>query len=339
MSKLQWFKWYPADAEMDENFRSMSDADIGYYIRCLNHSWINGSIPADSKQRARALGVQPHYDKTRWGRVGPCWVLSSQDKNRMVNRRQEFEKEDARKKSLKAAESVKARYDRNTTVPTNVERTYIERTTNDLLLETETEVEGRIETHTKFSGTTQAAPENPGVRSPEIQQQKSPETLQQKVTQKVSAFSPVIEIQRRKEPATSERFQEWLSAWPSCADPNGACRMWISRVTPENESAAFACRDRYLSSDQAKRGILQAQKTFIEVQADCNWTGTWISDTTQLDPSIAGLKDIERRIKEMDEHDQRNGRTQRGIQAKGFERISETARRSGIDPGRNGNSN
>ncbi len=181
----------------------------------------------------------------------------------------------------------------------------------------------------RFSGTTQASPEKQGVCAPEIQQQKIPEIHQQKVTQKVSGVSETV----------GQRFLEWLAAWPSCADRDGACRAWVSRVTPADELAAFACRDRYLASDQARRGILQEPKKFILVQADSGWAGTWISDTTQLDPSIAGLKDIERRIKEMDEHDQRNGRTQRGIQAKGFERISETARRSGIDPGRNGNSN
>jgi hypothetical protein len=101
-------------------------------------------------------------------------------------------------------------------------------------------------------------------------------------------------------------------------------------VTAADEGAAFLARDRYLASDQVKRGIIQEPKKFITVQADCGWTGTWISDTTQLDPSIAGLKDIERRIKEMDEHDKRNGREKRSIAAAGFTRISETARLSGI---------
>ena len=72
--KLPYFKWYPADAEMDENFRAMSDAEIGFYIRCLNHSWLNNGIPADSTERARALRSPLKYCDKQWVRVGRCFV-------------------------------------------------------------------------------------------------------------------------------------------------------------------------------------------------------------------------------------------------------------------------
>lgn len=117
---LPYFRWYPADAETDENFRAMTDAEIGYYIRCLNHSWMNGGLPADSNERARIMRVTPKYDRKAWDRVGRCFQLSSDGTERLVNPRQEHERRDAIEKSEKARRSVQTRYESSTDEPTNV---------------------------------------------------------------------------------------------------------------------------------------------------------------------------------------------------------------------------
>ena len=119
MSKLlPYFRWYPADAETDANFRAMSDAEIGFYIRCLNHAWINGGIPADSCERARVLRTRRDTADKYWLRVGKCFVTSENDPQLLVNPRAETERRLAMSKSIKATESVNTRYERSTNVET-----------------------------------------------------------------------------------------------------------------------------------------------------------------------------------------------------------------------------
>ena len=121
---LPYFCWYPADAETDANFRAMDDADIGYYIRCLNHAWINGGIPADPKERARVMRTQRGAADKRWLRVGKCFVPDPNHPTMLVNSRQESERQLAYIKSAKAAESAKVRYERTAdALPTQSERT------------------------------------------------------------------------------------------------------------------------------------------------------------------------------------------------------------------------
>lgn len=116
MKDLPYFKWYPADAETDANFREMSDAEIGFYVRCLNHSWINGWLPADPKTRARVLHTRLDTANRYWLRVGKCFEPDPQNGEKLYNFRQETERRLASQRSLKASESVKHRYERTTNV-------------------------------------------------------------------------------------------------------------------------------------------------------------------------------------------------------------------------------
>ena len=92
----------------------MSDAEIGFYIRCLNHAWINGWLPADPVQRARVLKTRLDTANKYWLRVGKCWVTSSLYPERLTNLRQEMERSSALHKSEMAAKSVNHRYERST---------------------------------------------------------------------------------------------------------------------------------------------------------------------------------------------------------------------------------
>ena len=44
---LPHFKWYPADAETDDFYTTLTNEELGAYHRCMNSSWLNGGIPAD----------------------------------------------------------------------------------------------------------------------------------------------------------------------------------------------------------------------------------------------------------------------------------------------------
>jgi len=116
-----YFRWYPADADTDQKFRVMDDADLGFYLRCLNHAWLNGGIPADPIERARALKTPLKRANKRWERVGQCFTNSREQNAMLINPRQESEREYAVQKSQLASESAKVRYERSANA---VPRTY-----------------------------------------------------------------------------------------------------------------------------------------------------------------------------------------------------------------------
>lgn len=108
--KLPYFCWYPTDFEVDENVKLMNIEEVGLYAICLNHSWINGSLPADPLEIARAMKVPKGQFLRAWPRVVPCFV--QRDDGRWTNRRQEYERSSAIAKSKKATESIRKRYER-----------------------------------------------------------------------------------------------------------------------------------------------------------------------------------------------------------------------------------
>jgi hypothetical protein len=87
--------------------------------------------------------------------------------------------------------------------------------------------------------------------------------------------APRLPAAQPKAEPVSERWEEWIQPWTQCADFDGACREWVSRVTAANEAAVFAVRDRYLASDQVSRGVVMEPKRFLQQQADCGWRGKW----------------------------------------------------------------
>jgi uncharacterized protein YdaU (DUF1376 family) len=113
---LPYFKWYPADAGMDENYSTMTDEELGFYHRCLNHSWINNGLPYELIDIARSLRVTTEYLDRVWPRVGKCFSCSDCVHPRWVNQRQEKERADAIAKSQKATKSVRTRYERRENV-------------------------------------------------------------------------------------------------------------------------------------------------------------------------------------------------------------------------------
>lgn len=108
--KLPYFKWFPKDFDHNEKVRLMNLEEIGLYALCLNHSWVNGSLPADVEEIGRAMKVPPKQLHRAWQRVAPCFVEA--EPGRLVNPRQELERAKAITKSGKCTDAVLTRYGR-----------------------------------------------------------------------------------------------------------------------------------------------------------------------------------------------------------------------------------
>lgn len=109
--KLPYFKWYPKDFEVDENVKLMNLEEIGLYALCLNHAWINGSLPADQSEIARAMKIPAKAFSRIWPRVAPCFAAGTE--GRLINGRQEKERALAISKSESATKAVRSRYERS----------------------------------------------------------------------------------------------------------------------------------------------------------------------------------------------------------------------------------
>ncbi len=108
-----YFLWFPKDAESDEKYSMMTDAEVGFFHRCLNKSWVNEGLPKDPEARARLLKKKREIADKRWTVVGECFVESDMFDGRLVNPRQEIQRERAMTKSRKARESAEYRYKKN----------------------------------------------------------------------------------------------------------------------------------------------------------------------------------------------------------------------------------
>lgn len=114
LKKLPYYKMYPSDAESDENFRLMDDAERGFYWRCLNHAWLHSaSLPADLVEISRALSTPLAIVKKRWMRVGKCWLPHPEQEGRLINSRQWKERVEALKLSETNTKAVRKRYERS----------------------------------------------------------------------------------------------------------------------------------------------------------------------------------------------------------------------------------
>ena len=108
--KLPYFRWYPADFDVDENVKLMNLEEIGLFALCLNHAWINGSLPADTEKIRRSMKISKTQFDRAWKSVSHCFEETD---GRLTNRRQEVERSLALDKSKKAADAARTRYGRS----------------------------------------------------------------------------------------------------------------------------------------------------------------------------------------------------------------------------------
>lgn len=59
------FQWYPKDFDTDEVVRLLPLAGIGFYVKLLNHDWLNTGIPDDPALLAKIAGCKKR-DAARW---------------------------------------------------------------------------------------------------------------------------------------------------------------------------------------------------------------------------------------------------------------------------------
>lgn len=77
----------------------MNIEQVGLYAICLNHCWLNGSLPSDPLEIARAMKVPKPQFLRAWPRVKTCFT--DRGDGRWVNVRQEAERALAYSKSVK----------------------------------------------------------------------------------------------------------------------------------------------------------------------------------------------------------------------------------------------
>src|SRR5579883_1056784 len=113
--RLAYYSMYPKDFDSDDLVRSMEDCELGLYLRCLNHAWINDGLPADPEEIRRRFRDDPDAFSKKWERVKLCFPLSSEGKRR--NPRQEKERAEAEEKYKKrvkrSKKGAKARWHSN----------------------------------------------------------------------------------------------------------------------------------------------------------------------------------------------------------------------------------
>jgi len=106
-NKLPYFRWHPKDFDTDQNVRLMSMCEVGLYVLCLNHAWINGSLPNDVKKIAKIVGQPVAQVKKSWSAVAKCFEENA--KGELINRRLEKEREWGTERHARAKEAVDLR--------------------------------------------------------------------------------------------------------------------------------------------------------------------------------------------------------------------------------------
>lgn len=119
-TRYPYFKWFASDMESDEWFQGLTDAEIGYYVRLMNHTWTNGSIPADSTRRCRLFHVHPKTDQAAFKNLSRMFQEDAKDASRLLHGPLQEQRKACAKKSATTAESVNHRYERKTGGKVNV---------------------------------------------------------------------------------------------------------------------------------------------------------------------------------------------------------------------------
>lgn len=112
---LPYYKMYPKDFDTDGLVRAMNDEQRGFYLRCLNYSWLNDGLPADLSEIQIVMSDTKGSFSRKWPRVEPCFPIAEDGKRR--NPRQEKERSKAIMKSEHNTNAVRTRYERRSNEP------------------------------------------------------------------------------------------------------------------------------------------------------------------------------------------------------------------------------
>lgn len=133
MAKSPSFQGYPGDCDTNEDVKAMDDAEFGFYMRCLNHAWLNDGLPADFDELARVMGKTKKISKDFGQGSGKFLVHDG----RFVNPRQEKQRSSARDLAGSKRSAAKARWDKR----------HVQRTSNAI----QNHIYIQINTHTRLT--------------------------------------------------------------------------------------------------------------------------------------------------------------------------------------------
>ena len=110
MPKPQYFRWNPAEAEADEDWRMMDVDRIGLFVVLLNYGWNNNGLPVNPVDIWRAIPLKIEKDRFEYLFRGIIEHKFPVDGDRRRNKRQERERQLAEGVSLKRAEAARSKY-------------------------------------------------------------------------------------------------------------------------------------------------------------------------------------------------------------------------------------
>src|SRR5438105_1364001 len=101
------FQWYPKDQDTNEDIRLMTDEEYGFYVRCLNHAWMNDGLPERMEDLAKLFRTTKTQVQRRWKKVGKLFFFSE---NRWKNLKQEEQRAEAKKFSENRRAAANSRW-------------------------------------------------------------------------------------------------------------------------------------------------------------------------------------------------------------------------------------
>jgi len=105
---LPYMRLWVSDLLADLAELGLTDEEFGIYMRLLCVSWKQGGIPAAHQDRARLVSASPARLSKLWPIIECKWV--SNGNGRLINPRQEREREEAQKKSAAGKAGAEARW-------------------------------------------------------------------------------------------------------------------------------------------------------------------------------------------------------------------------------------
>ena len=108
--ELPYMRLWVSDLLGDLGEMGLTDEEFGIYMRLLLVSWKKGGIPADPKDQARLVTASPARLKKLWPAIEHKW--ESNGNGKLVNRRQERERKEAKAKSKAAKKAAEARWNK-----------------------------------------------------------------------------------------------------------------------------------------------------------------------------------------------------------------------------------
>lgn len=113
MKTHPYFRWFPERVQANEFYRKLTNEELGFYFRCLEHAWLNNGLPTDLNHLAKLLGQNPKTVRRIWRSLADHWSIKN---GRFVDPSQEIERNLLIERSKAATNAVRKRYENSTNV-------------------------------------------------------------------------------------------------------------------------------------------------------------------------------------------------------------------------------